>query len=120
MDEESKQAVRVIRDVLIPMRDGVRLAANLYLPEGEAKYPGIFSFNPYLKDGWVGIDHEPHHRYFASCGYAALQVDFRGTGASEGKNPHPFDVQERLDGYDVVEWAAAQTWCTGAVGIWGI
>lgn len=111
---------RVIRDVLIPMRDGVTLAANLYLPEAEGQYPGIFSFVPYLKDGWVGIDFEPHYLHLASKGYAVMQVDFRGTGASHGTNPHPFDLQERQDGFDVVEWMAIQTWCTGAIGIWGI
>jgi uncharacterized protein len=116
----SLQAVRMIRDVLIPMRDGVRLAANLYLPEKSGQYPGVFSFYPYLKDGWYGIDHDPHHRFFASCGYAVMQVDFRGTGASEGRNPHPFDLQERLDGFDIVEWMAVQPWCTGNVGVWGI
>ena len=112
-------AVRRIRDVLIPMRDGVRLAATLYIPQGDGRYPGIFSFYPYLKDGWIGLFKEPHYRYFASRGYAVMQVDFRGTGASQGKSPHPFDVQERLDGHDVVEWMAVQPWCTGSVGVWG-
>ena len=111
--------VRCIRDVLIPVRDGVRLAATLYMPEEEGRYPGILSYYPYLKDGWIGLFKEPHYRYFASRGYAVMQVDFRGTGASEGRNPHPFDVQERQDGHDVVEWMAVQPWCTGSVGIWG-
>jgi len=111
--------VRCIRDVLIPMRDGVRLAATLYLPEAKGRYPGILSYYPYLKDGWIGLFKEPHYRYFASRGYAVMQVDFRGTGASEGKNPHPFDVQERQDGHDIVEWIAGQPWCTGGVGVWG-
>src|SRR5215213_6789484 len=116
-----KQAkVKKIRDVRIPMRDGISLGANLYLPETDGKYPGIFSFYPYLKDGWIGIDHEPHHIHFASQGYAVMQVDFRGTGTSEGSNPHPFDLQERRDGFDIVEWMAIQSWCTGAIGIWGI
>jgi len=120
MESEAAMNVRMIRDVMIPMRDGTRLAANLYLPEEAGRYPGIFTFVPYLKDGWIGIDHEPHHRHFAGQGYAVMQVDFRGTGASEGRNPHPFDLQERQDGYDIVEWMAAQPWCTGAVGVWGI
>ena len=49
-----------------------------------------------------------------------MQVDFRGTGASEGRNPHPFDVQERQDGHDVVEWMAVQPWCTGSVRHLGV
>lgn len=120
MPTEKSMPVKVIRDVMIPMRDGVRLAANLYMPEEPGQYPGIFAFYPYLKDGYIGIAHEPHHRHFASRGYAVMQVDFRGTGASEGTNPHPLDVQEREDGYDIVEWMADQPWCTGSVGIWGI
>ena len=120
MQADRQTKVRKIRDVRIPMRDGITLGANLYLPEAEGKYPGIFSFYPYLKDGWIGIDHEPHHVHFASQGYAVMQVDFRGTGTSEGRNPHPFDLQERQDGFDIVEWMAQQQWCTGAIGIWGI
>jgi uncharacterized protein len=120
MVSEPSLEVELIRDVMIPMRDGIKLAANLYRPRKVGKYPGIFSFYPYLKDGWIGIDHDPHHRYFASCGYAVMQVDFRGTGSSHGENPHPFDLQERRDGFDIVEWMAEQSWCTGAVGVWGI
>jgi putative CocE/NonD family hydrolase len=120
MPVETPFSVKVLHDVMIPMPDGVRLAANLFLPEEPGQYPGILSFTPYLKDGYGGISHQPHHRHFASRGYAVMQVDFRGTGSSEGTNPHPFDVQEREDGYQIVEWMAAQPWCTGNVGIWGI
>ncbi|MDA1216636.1 MAG: CocE/NonD family hydrolase [Chloroflexi bacterium] len=120
MEAETLFKIKVVNNILIPMRDDVRLAATLYLPEGTGPVPGVFSFVPYLKDGFTGIDHEPHHRYFANRGYAVMQVDFRGTGASEGRNPHPFDLQERQDGHDIVEWIAAQPWCTGAVGVWGI
>lgn len=120
MAVEQRYAVKAIRDVRIPMPDGVRLAANLFMPEVEGTWPAIFAFTPYLKDGRGGLSHEPHHRYFASRGYATLQVDFRGTGGSEGINPYPFDTQEREDGHHVVEWLAAQPWCTGAVGVWGI
>ena len=120
MPADFPMVVKKVRDVLIPMRDGVQLAANLYLPEKPGKYPGIFSFYPYLKDGWIGISHEPHHQYFASQGYAVMQVDFRGTGASGGINPYVLDLQERMDGYDIVEWMAEQAWCSGSVGIWGI
>jgi len=120
MENNTPLDVELNRDVMIPMRDGTELAASLYLPRGKGRYPGIFSFYPYLKDGWIGIDHDPHHRYFASRGYAVMQVDFRGTGSSHGANPHPFDLQERRDGFDTVEWMAAQRWCTGAVGVWGI
>ncbi|MCC6944889.1 MAG: CocE/NonD family hydrolase [Thermomicrobiales bacterium] len=112
--------VQLIRDVMIPMPDGVRLAGNLFIPTEPGTWPGILSFNPYIKDAYGGQAHEPHHRHFASRGYAVLHVDFRGTGNSEGINPHPFDPQEREDGYNIVEWMAGQPWCTGDIGIWGI
>src|SRR5438874_2462569 len=111
--------IKIVRDLMIPLPDGVRLAANLFIPEQEGRYPAIFQYTPYHKDGRNGLDKEPHHRYFASQGYACLQIDFRGTGNSEGVNPEPMDPQERQDGHDVVEWLARQPWCSGSVGIWG-
>jgi len=116
---ETPLTVKLIRDVVIPMPDGIRLAGNLYLPDEPGRYPGLLSFTPYLKDGFGGQSHAPVHRHFAGRGYAVMQVDFRGTGSSEGVNPHPFDVQEREDGHQIVEWMAVQPWCSGAVGIWG-
>ena len=113
-------ALKVVRDVRIPMPDGVRLAANLLIYESGGPYPAIFSFTPYHKDGTRSASlREVAHRHFASRGYAALDVDFRGVAGSEGTNPFPFDPQERADGHAVVEWIAKQPWCTGAVGVWG-
>src|SRR5207249_3329025 len=87
--------IRVMRDVMIEMPDGVRLAANVFLPAEDGRYPGVFTYIPYHKDGIWGTALEGHHRYFAARGYAAMQVDFRGTGGSEGTNPYPMDPQER-------------------------
>jgi putative CocE/NonD family hydrolase len=120
MVAENAYPVRVVKDVRIPMPDGVHLAANLFLPDADGRYPALFAFTPYHKDGRGGLDHEAHHRYFASHGYACMQIDFRGTGNSEGINPHPMNPQERQDGHDAVEWIAAQPWCSGSVGVWGI
>ena len=118
--ETEGSAVELIRDVMIPTRDGTRLAADLYRPAAPGPYPAILSFYPYLKDAWGGASFAPYYRHFASRGYAVLQADFRGTGRSEGVNPHPMDLSEREDGHDIVEWLAAQEWCTGSVGVWGI
>lgn len=120
MGIESEWPVTVTYDVMIPTRDGTRIAANLFLPDHGNQVPAILSFYPYIKDVGLGRRFAPIHRHFASRGYAVLHADFRGTGCSEGVNPHPFDVVEREDGYDIVEWAAGQDWCSGAVGIWGI
>lgn len=108
-----------IEPVLIPMRDGVKLAGNLYRPAGAGKLPCLVQYLPYHKDGRGGLMYGPVHQQFAERGYATLNVDFRGLGCSEGVNNVPFDAQEGPDGHDIVEWAAAQPWCDGNVGMWG-
>jgi predicted acyl esterase len=106
-------------DLLIPMRDGVRLAATLYRPAAGGPWPCLVNYLPYHKDGRGGLGSEAVHRFFAEQGYASLVIDFRGLGCSEGVNNTPFDAQEGRDGHDAVEWAAAQPWCDGNVGMWG-
>ena len=114
-------AVTVERNLLVPMPDGVRLAADLYRPSEPGPWPAILTFIPYHKDGRGGrLDVEAVNRYFAARGYTALTVDFRGLGNSEGVNRVPFDPQEAQDGHEVVEWIAAQPWCDGNVGMWGV
>ncbi len=116
-----KKAVRVTYDVRVPMSDGVQLAGNLYRPDAPGPFPAILTYIPYLKDGFGGLGGmEPYQRHFASRGYAVMQLDFRGVGSSEGVNPYPFDPRERLDVHEAVEWMAAQPWCDGAVGMWGL
>jgi putative CocE/NonD family hydrolase len=113
--------VAVERNLLIPMADGVRLAADCYRPAEPGRVPAIVTFIPYHKDGRGGrLDVEAVNRHFAARGYAALTVDFRGLGSSEGVNRFPFDPQEARDGREVVEWVAAQPWCDGNVGMWGV
>ncbi len=111
--------VEIVHDLLIPMRDGVRLAANLYRPAHSSRVPCLVNYLPYHKDGRGGLGYDGIHRFFARRGYATLVVDFRGLGCSEGVNHTPFDAQEGRDGHDAVEWAAAQPWCDGNVGMWG-
>jgi putative CocE/NonD family hydrolase len=121
MSRPADPSVEFIPNVLIPMRDGVRLAGNLYRPAGTGRHPCVVNYIPYHKDGRGGRGYaEAVHRHFAARGYAALVVDFRGLGCSEGVNSVPFDSQEGRDGHDIVEWAAAQPWCDGNVGMWGV
>jgi putative CocE/NonD family hydrolase len=99
--------------VLVPMRDGVKLATDLYLPEGQkGKFPSILIRTPYKKES-----SELDGKFYASRGYAVAIQDVRGRYASEGEW-EPF-VNEGLDGYDAVEWLAAQPWSTGKVGMVG-
>jgi hypothetical protein len=113
--------VVVERNLLIPLADGVRLAADLYRPTGSGPWPALLDFLPYHKDGRGGrLEVEAVNRHFAARGYAALTVDLRGLGGSEGVNRLPFDPQEARDGHEAVEWVARQPWCDGNVGMWGV
>jgi predicted acyl esterase len=113
-------AVTVVKNVLIPMRDGVELAADLHLPAGEGPWPAVMTYFPYHKDGTGGLRSvDPIHRNFASHGFACLTLDVRGTGSSGGTTVTPYADDEPSDGYDAIEWIAAQPWCRGAVGLWG-
>ena len=98
--------------VKIPMRDGVNLNATLYKPKTGQPTPVIFTLTPYIGDSY-------HARalFFAQHGYAFALVDCRGRGNSQGQF-EPF-VHEALDGHDVVEWLATQSWCDGQVTMWG-
>ncbi len=99
---------------LIPMRDGVRLSADLYLPLAEGPHPAIVLRTPYVK---AGPRYTERAMRWARDGYAFVLVDVRGRGDSEGDFlPYRRDAD---DGYDVIEWIAAQPWCTGAVATTG-
>ncbi|OWJ67883.1 CocE/NonD family hydrolase [Inquilinus limosus] len=113
--------IRVEENIWIPLADGTRLAARLWLPEGAetAPAPAVLEYIPYRKrDGTRGRD-EPMHGWFAAQGYAALRVDMRGTGESDGHMADEYLKQEQDDALEVIAWIAAQPWCTGAVGMMG-
>lgn len=114
--------VREIENTWIPMPDGTRLAARIWLPEdaGDDPVPAILEYLPYRKrDGTVERDHLTHP-YFAGHGYAGVRVDMRGTGDSEGICLGEYLQQEQDDALAVIEWLAAQPWCSGKVGMIGI
>jgi putative CocE/NonD family hydrolase len=108
----------------IPMPDGVRLAATLYMPDdaqaGE-RFAPILEYLPYRKDdGLLERDHQLY-RYLVTRGFVGARVDLRGTGRSEGRLPEgEYTEQEHRDGEAVIEWLAAQPWSNGSVGMWGI
>ena len=111
----------VERNVLVPMRDGVELAADIVRPQVPQPVPAILNFGPYHKDGRGGrLSVESVHRHFAALGYACITADLRGLGSSGGISPGAFAPGEALDGHDLVEWIAAQPWCSGRVGMWGV
>ncbi|MFD9958682.1 CocE/NonD family hydrolase [Amycolatopsis sp. NPDC058986] len=108
-------------DVRIPSSvPGLTLGGDLYLPKGAGRVPALVTVHTGRKDGLGGIAARKYLRYFAERGYAVLYVDSFGIGTSEGV-PRPILSPEEVDdGVSVVEWAAAQPWCTGRVGMWGL
>jgi uncharacterized protein len=137
-----KASVVIERDLAVPMRDGLRLFANVFrAPDGGA-HPVIISVTPYGKDklpdrvsaffmrlsgvkfGKVNCSsltgfESPDPVYWVQQGYAVLQADARGMHKSEG-NSGVLRQQEAEDYYDLIEWAASQPWCTGRVGLMGV
>lgn len=105
-------------DLFIPLPDGTRLAARLWRPEG-ARVPAILEFIPYRKRDATLPRDETIHPWMAAQGYACLRVDLRGAGDSDGVLDDEYSPQELADACAVIAWAAAQGWCTGAVGMMG-
>ncbi|MFQ5494895.1 MAG: CocE/NonD family hydrolase, partial [Phycisphaerae bacterium] len=105
-------AIKEQRGVSIPMRDGVNLSTDIFLPEGGGKFPVILVRTPYKKEM-----SELQGQYYARRGFAMAIQDCRGRFASGG-TWEPF-VHEPKDGYDTIEWLAKQPWSTGKVGMIG-
>jgi uncharacterized protein len=98
--------------VMVTMRDGIKLATNVYLPEGDGPWPVLLTRTPYNKNGADRMAAR-----ITRAGYALVSQDVRGRFASEGVDV-PFE-NDMPDGFDTVEWVAAQKFCTGKVGIFG-
>ncbi|MFZ0738978.1 MAG: CocE/NonD family hydrolase [Candidatus Acidiferrales bacterium] len=108
----------------IPMKDGVRLAVTLYMPDGAKageKFPPILEYLPYRKDDDTFPGDYALHSYFAHHGFVGARVDIRGTGQSEGQTPdREYSQQEQQDGLEVIDWLSRQPWSNGSVGMMGI
>lgn len=135
------------RDVEVPMRDGVVLRVNVFRPQDGGRHPVILSAHPYGKDAlpkprrsargyrapvqyhmmqtgpvthsaWTSWE-APDPAHWVPRGYVVVNADLRGWGHSDGVG-YPLTEQEGRDGHDLVEWAAAQPWSTGRVGMSGV
>lgn len=113
--ESPREELQICLSVRIPLRDGIRLSAILYLPTSSGvntPRPAIFTLTPYIA--------QTHHEqgiYFATHGFPFLSVDVRGRGDSEGEFNPIFNDAE--DGHDIIEWIARQPYCNGSVAMWG-
>lgn len=121
------------KHVFVKMRDGIRVAVDIYRPDAEGKFPALLSMGPYSKDVQTlkipfgyGFNMEyPHVEagdtgFWVSRGYAHVIADHRGTGMSEGEFCSWFAKEQQEDGYDLVEWIAQLPWCSGNIGMLGI
>ncbi len=111
-----------VAETFIPMSDGVRLFARIWLPDDATsdRVPAVLEYLPYrLTDGTAARD-ALTHPYIAGHGYGCVRVDMRGSGNSDGLLLDEYLLQEQDDALEVIAWIAAQEWCSGAVGMMGI
>ena len=112
-----------MEEIWIPMPDGVRLAADLYMPTGgglDERFPVLLEYLPYRKTESRSRNYSLYS-YFVRRGYVVARVDIRGTGNSEGRLiPYEYSDQENEDGEVVIDWLSKQSWSNGNVGMFGI
>jgi len=110
------------REEMVGMRDEVKLATNIFLPDGPGPWPTVLKRTPYGKDdrgraGFPGSD-PAGVAVYAARGYATVIQDCRGTGRSGGVQKIAF-ITDGPDGYDTIEWIAKQPWSNGKIGLVG-
>ena len=117
------------KNVPVTLRDGTVMYTDIYRPQTEEKCPAIIAWSPYGKENrgrpmpYVALSglqkfEGPDPAYWTAAGYAVLNPDARGIGAGEGEF-HQWGLQQAEDGYDFVEWTAANDWCSGSVAFAG-
>lgn len=105
--------VRETRGQMVVARDGIHLSVDVYRPDTVGRFPAILTITPYDNNGA-----RESARGWAKRGYVVVAADIRGRYDSEGEWD-PFNPKNKTDGYDLVEWTAKQSWCTGRVGMVG-
>lgn len=112
---------RTEETVWITLSDGCRLAARLWLPVApECPVPVILEYLPYRRRDRHRGDDAILHPAFAAAGYAAIRVDMRGSGDSDGIMTDEYTPREWADALEVIDWLTQQPWCSGAVGMIGL
>ena len=111
-----------VENFWIPMSDGIKLAARMWLPVDADKkpVPTLLEYLPYRKRDGTIVRDALTHPYLAGHGYASIRVDMRGSGDSDGIMLDEYAKQEQDDALEVIAWIARQKWCTGKVGMFGI
>lgn len=118
----TRQPILEIENSWIPLSDGTRLAARLWLPQDAdlSPVPALLEYLPYRKRDGTSERDALTHPWLAAHGYASVRVDIRGSGESDGVLSDEYSRQEQDDALEVIAWLAAQPWCSGAVGMFGI
>ena len=126
--------IKVEKDVFVMVRDGVRVAVNIYRPDADGKFPALLAMGGYGKElqeclippqplarspVWDGNIEAGDTTQIVPRGYVHVIGDVRGVGNSEGEYPGIGSTQEGEDCADVIEWIAKQPWCDGNVGMIG-
>ena len=120
-DEFPNQVIE-IEHTWIPMSDGIRLSARIWMPEYAVNnpVPAILEYIPYRKRDGTRVRDDCRHRYWAGHGYICIRLDIRGTGDSEGLITDEYALSEQNDAIEAIAWIANQPWCSGKVGMTGI
>ncbi len=116
------RSFRIIETHWIPLADGTRLAARIWMPhEAEiTPLPAILEYLPYHRRDGTSRRDDAIYPGFAAAGYVGVRVDLRGSGDSEGIFEDEYAPQELADAVEIIAWIAAQPWCNGSVGMMGI
>lgn len=117
-----KAGFKVLENEWIPLSDGRRLSARIWMPDGATKKPApaILEYLPYRKRDGTAQRDESTYPSFARAGYVGVRVDISGTGESDGDWDDEYSARELADGCEVIEWIASQPWCDGNLGMMGI
>ena len=108
--------------IKIPLRDGVELSARLWLPDDALSHPvpAVIEYIPYRHRDYLAGRDSLIHPWFAGHGYAALRVDMRGSGDSDGVPMDEYVAQEQDDALQMLDYLSRRPWCSGATGLMGI
>ena len=112
---EFPRRIREIENTWLHLSDGTRLGARIWLPEDaeDDPVPAIIEYLPYRKTDGTVVRDSQRQPYIAGHGYAAVRVDMRGTGDSDGVLADEYAPQEQDDALEILAWVAAQPWCDG-------
>ena len=104
----------------IVLKDGIRLAATIWWPEGDGPWPTVLEYLPYRRGDQTAARDDSTYPHYAEAGIVGVRVDSRGNGDSDGFMDDEYSPTELSDACEVIAWIAAQDWSNGAVGMMGI